>query len=85
MPADFVRMHSQVGVDPRRNALILAQEAKGQVLGAEVVVVEATGFVLREYHDLVGALRKSFELGIRPPRYSRRPVQPSACGSASMS
>ena len=45
----------------RGDALVLAQEAEEQVLRAYVVVVEMTGLVLREHHDLAGPLRETFE------------------------
>jgi hypothetical protein len=45
----------------RGDALVFAQEAEEQVLRAYVVVVEMTGLVLREHHDLAGPLRETFE------------------------
>src|SRR5829696_1132103 len=45
----------------RGDALVLAQEAQEQVLRAYVVVVEMTGLILREHHDLAGPLRETFE------------------------
>jgi len=49
------------------HALVLAEEAEEQVLGAYVVVVEVAGFVLREHHDLTRPLRESFEHQRDPP------------------
>jgi hypothetical protein len=44
-----------------RDALVLTQETEEQVLGANVVVVEMTGLILCEHHDLAGPLRETFE------------------------
>ena len=45
----------------RRHALLLAQQAEQQVLGADVVVLERPGLFLREDHDLPGAFGEAFE------------------------
>ena len=65
--AHLVEGHVQGGERLGGHALVLAKEAEEQVLGAYVVVVEVTGFVLREHHDLTGPLRESFEHQRDPP------------------
>ena len=45
----------------RGQALLLAEQAEQDVLGADVVVLQGTGFVLREDDDLPGTLCESFE------------------------
>src|SRR5215218_9313816 len=43
------------------DALVFAKESEEQVLGADVIVVEMTGLILCEHHDLAGPLRETFE------------------------
>src|SRR5829696_167785 len=59
--AHLVEVHVQGIESLRGDALVLAQKAEEQVLRAYVVVVEMTGLVLREHHDLAGPLRETFE------------------------
>ena len=47
--------------DPRRDALLLADQPEEQVLGADVVVVEQTCFFLREHNHSAGAVGEAFE------------------------
>ena len=46
---------------PRGQAFLLAEEAEQDVLGADVVVLQGTGFVLREDDDLPGTLCEPLE------------------------
>jgi hypothetical protein len=51
----------------RGEALLLAQESEQDVLGADVVVLEGTSFVLGKYDYLPGSLGESLEQTSRPP------------------
>src|SRR5204862_3704749 len=46
---------------PLRDALVLAKQPEEQVLGADVVVLQAAGLVLREDDHLPRALGEAFE------------------------
>ena len=45
----------------RGETLLLAEEPEQDVLGADVVVLQGTGFVLGENDDLAGPLRETLE------------------------
>ena len=59
--AHLVELDAHVGEHLGRDALALADEAEQQVLGADVVVVEALRFFLREREDLAGPLGEFVE------------------------
>src|SRR5215217_8737772 len=59
--AHLIEVHVERVESLRGDAFVFAQEAEEQVLRAYVVVVEMTGLVLREHHDLAGPLRETFE------------------------
>ena len=50
----------------RGEALLLAEQAEQDVLGADVVVLEGARLVLREHDDLAGALGEPFEHPVPP-------------------
>src|SRR5690242_11848036 len=56
--AYFVKFNAEVAQNLCGNPLALADEAKEQMLGADVVVVEALCFFLGETQDLPGTLSK---------------------------
>jgi hypothetical protein len=56
--ADLLRVGVEVEQDPRGDALVLADEAEEDVLGADVVVAQRQGLAQRELEDLLGARRK---------------------------
>ena len=59
--ADFVQFDAEVGEHLRGNAFTLSHQAEQQVLGADVVVVEAQGFFLSESEDATRPLGKLVE------------------------
>ena len=65
--ADLGQLDVHVLEHARGDALALAHQAEEQVLGADVVVVEALRFVLRERQDLARAVRELVE-SIHPVR-----------------
>ena len=60
--------------DAGRHPFFLAEEAEQQVLGADVVVLERAGFLLRENDNLACALGETLEhvAGTLRPRRARR-------------
>ena len=58
---DLGQLDVHVLEDPRGDALALADEAEQQVLGPDVVVVEALGLVLGERQDLARSVRELVE------------------------
>src|SRR3712207_1079334 len=75
--ADDLRPHPLDGdvealEDAGRQALLLAQQAEQDVLGADVVVLERPRLLLREHHHLSCALRESLEHGCYLVLPSRR-------------
>ena len=79
---DLGQLDVHVLEDARRDALALADQAEQQVLGADVVVVEALGLVLREGQDLAGAIGELVEAihPSRTPVLFRRPAgAPGPC------
>ena len=59
--ADLGQLDAQVLEHPRGDAVALADQAEQQVLGADVVVVEALGLFLGEREDLAGSLGEFVE------------------------
>jgi hypothetical protein len=59
--AHLVEGDVQGGQGAGGDPLVLAQEAKEEVLGADVVVVEVPGLFLGKDHDLPGPFREPFE------------------------
>ncbi len=59
--ANFIQFHAEVAQHLRGNPVALADEAQEQMLGADVVVVEALRFFLGETQDFAGSLSKFFE------------------------
>ena len=59
--ADLVQLDAEVGEHFRGDAFALADEAEQEVLGADVVVVEAQGFFLGERQDAARSLRELIE------------------------
>ena len=68
----------------RGDALALVDETEQDVLGADVVVVEEAGLLLRQDHDSTGPVGETFEQGVLPNtggscgESTPRPTQPSA-------
>ena len=58
---DLGKLDVHVLENSRRNAFALADEAQEQVLRADVVVVEALRFVLRQCQDFAGPIRELVE------------------------
>ena len=56
--ADLLRVGVEVEQDPRGDALVLADEAEQDVLGADVVVAEGERFAQRELEHLLRARRE---------------------------
>ncbi len=56
--ADLLRVGVEVEQDPRGDALVLADEAEQDVLGADVVVAEAQSLAQRQLQHLLGARRE---------------------------
>src|SRR5579883_486453 len=59
--ADLVQLDAEVAQHLGRDTLALTDEAQQQVLGPDVVVVEALSFFLGEHQHLTGALGKFVE------------------------
>ena len=57
--AHLLEVHAEALEDARGDALALADEAEEQVLGADVVVVQAARLVDRQLDDLLGARREA--------------------------
>ena len=86
--ADLLDGHFEPVEHARRHALLLAEQAEQQVLGADVVVLERPGLFLREDHDLSGAFGEAFEHAATPSRYGSRSLrrgEESAAGACSQS
>ena len=58
---DLLDAHFESVEHARRDALLLAQQAEQQVLGADVVVLQGPRLFLREDDDLTGAFGEAFE------------------------
>src|SRR5919204_302554 len=56
--ADLLRVGVEVEQDAGRNALVLADQAEQDVLGADVVVAQAEGLAEGQLEDLLGARRE---------------------------
>jgi hypothetical protein len=63
--------------DAGGKALLLAQQAEQDVLGADVVVLEGAGFILRQHHHLAGTFGK-------PLKHARAPFLPVVNKTGSM-
>src|SRR5436305_78431 len=63
--------------DAGGKALLLPQQAEQDVLGADVVVLEGAGFILRQHHHLAGTFGK-------PLKHARAPFLPVVNKSGSM-
>ena len=70
--AHLGQLHAHVAQDAGGDAVALAHQTEQQVLGADVVVVEALGLFLGERQDLAGSFRELVEL-VCHPWLSRRP------------
>ncbi len=64
--AHLGQLHAHVAQHPSGDAIALAHESKEQVLGADVVMVEAVGLFLGERQDLAGPFRKFVEFVCHP-------------------
>ena len=60
--AHFVELDTEVAQYLRRHAVAFTHEAEEQMLGADIVVVEALGFFLSQAQDFPGPLSKLVEL-----------------------
>ena len=60
-PADRVQGDPQLLQGPGRHPLALVDEAEEDVLGADVVVVEQAGLLLRQHHDPPGPVGEPLE------------------------
>ena len=58
---DLVELHAEVREDLRGHPFALADEAQEQVLGADIVVVEAERFLLGKREDAPGSFSKLVE------------------------
>ncbi len=56
--ADLLGVGVEVEQDPRRHALVLANQAQQDVLGADVVVAQRERLAQRQLEDLLGARRE---------------------------
>ena len=67
--AGGIEIHAGVGQDLRRDALLLTEQAKQQMLGADVAVVEIARFGHRQFEHLLGAgrVRQIGAGGLQPP------------------
>ena len=64
--AHLGQLHAQVAEDARGDAVALAHQPEQQVLGADVVVVEALRLLLRQRQHLAGPLGELVELVCHP-------------------
>ncbi len=62
--ANFGQLDSQVREDFGGDSLTLSDQAKQEMFGADVVVVEALGLLLSQGEDLASALGKSVEIAV---------------------
>ena len=78
--AHFVELDAQVGQHLGRHPVALAHQSQQQVLGPNVVVVEALRFFLRQAQHFARSLRKLLELIVHllPPFHGRK--WPAAIG-----
>src|SRR5262249_43741563 len=73
--ADLLHRDVERLEDTGGKSLLLAKEAEQDVLGADVVVLQGPGLVLRENHDLPGPFGESLE---QLPRRSFRSISGAA-------
>ena len=59
--ANFVQLHAEVRQHLRCHAVALADESEQQVLGTDVIVVEALGFLLSERQNTPGSFGELIE------------------------
>ena len=74
---DFVQLHSEVGEHLGGDAVAFADQPEQQMLGADVVVVEALSLFLSQRQDTARPFRELVEAvshsGLHPPPQSRLP------------
>src|SRR5215831_364534 len=56
--ADFVEFHTEIAEHLGRDPVALADQTQQQMLGADIIMVEALGFFLCEAQHLASPLRK---------------------------
>src|SRR5215472_13286423 len=59
--ADFVEFHTEIAEHLGRDPVALADQTQQQMLGADIIMVEALGFFLCEAQHLASPLRKFLE------------------------
>ena len=78
--ANFIQFHAEVAQNLRGNPFALTDEAQEQMLGADVVVVEALRFFLGETQDFPGSLSKFVKavavVHLCHPPYQRQREEP---------